>query len=396
METTIGLFLIVALVLGNLLFTEVEQDPSTALAKQQLAIPQIDADFKLNINWWHSVDRLDMGLNQHRYLSNLQLAAAPRHVLVPFQSGKVKAFEQRQGDWEWTYDSPFALTAGVVVAAQYAYVAGEDGDIHQFDAFNGRFVAQYKADNAVISLAVSGKHLFAYSVDGQFIVFDINTGKTLWQSKQNEPNSSIYGATKPLVINDKVVMGSGSGQVYVYRLDNGDLLNVGNVGQPRGFSEIESLVDVDAKVLAHESLLIAAAYGGPIKAMQAASVQAQWQYDASVLNPMLKSDNALIAQTDQGSIVSLGIDSGVLSWRNDLLQFRQLTEPRLLHQQNKPLLVTTDAQANYFFIDAQTGKLSYHYAAEYPLALPLLVTDQAFFALNQQGELFSYRLHNKD
>ena len=145
MNATIGLYLIIAMVLGNLLFTEKPISPTEALDRQIQPIADIDSPWTIDINWWRSLDRQQMGLAQYQYLPYLSLAVGPRHLLVPYQTGLIKGFEIAQGDWEWTLKLPFKLSAGIVINDQYAYVAGENGEILKFDAFNGEQINQWDA-----------------------------------------------------------------------------------------------------------------------------------------------------------------------------------------------------------------------------------------------------------
>ena len=249
--------------------------------------------------------------------------------------------------------------------------------------------------------------MLAYSLSGKLSVFDIDQEQWLWTISQSEPSLSILNPSKPSVVKTAngstiIVLGSGTGQLNAYSVENGNKLWQKPLGQARGFSEIEALVDVDIGAQIYANSIISAAWGGPITAVDQNTQATLWTVDASVSDTMLLMQDQLIAQTDEDQLMALNAATGETIWQLDDLQFRRLTplttvqisptDSKKLISDDSSILATTDQFANYFFILPSSGELAYHYRGEYPLAMPLLSKHKKLYALNQNGELLAYQL----
>ena len=150
-----------------------------------------------NILWTQGVENGD----------NSSPAVVCHKVYVSYAGDQSYCFSEMSGNLVWHYNGPAEGGGGKTVAVSDAgvYVRDSYGGDLCLNANSGSLKSRYKADH-IPAFAKSSRFLMS---GGVLQACDVNTGKRLWCFSGDGQLSSA-----PIVVNNTVFVGSGSGRVY--------------------------------------------------------------------------------------------------------------------------------------------------------------------------------------
>jgi outer membrane protein assembly factor BamB len=141
------------------------------------------------------------------------------------------------------------------------------------------------------------------------------------------PILTLRGTSMPVLVSGAAVSGFDSGQLVAISLENGQTLWEQRIAVPRGRSELERLVDIDADPLVADAVVYAVTFQGRIAALELFSGNVIWQREMSSYAGLGVQDE-IIYVTDSDSFVwALDRRNSASLWRQDKLKWRQLTAP---------------------------------------------------------------------
>lgn len=142
--------------------------------------------------------------------------------------------------WIWQAASLEKFEATPLVVDGVLYTVQAPNDVVAMDAATGRVFWRYHHENAPEArgccgrvnrgLAISGETLFMGSFDAQLLALDAITGQLLWQRQVADPDDFYSITMSPLVVDDKVMIGTGGGDggargiVDAYHVETGERL----------------------------------------------------------------------------------------------------------------------------------------------------------------------------
>ena len=195
----------------------------TAVAKN-IAVSQamLNAAAKDGKNFLHS----NGSYEQTRYYPNAQINAGNVGKLKPafvFQTEVVESME----------------TAPIVVDG-IMYLTTSFNHVYAVDAVTGKEFWHYKHKMGAITtyccgpnnrgVAISGGKLFMGTLDAKMVALDAKSGKLLWETQIDDPEKGYSETMAPVVIDDKVLIGTNGGEygirgfVKAYNANDGKLM----------------------------------------------------------------------------------------------------------------------------------------------------------------------------
>jgi len=124
--------------------------------------------------------------------------------------------------WVFQADSTQKLEATPLVVDGVMYLTQPPNDVVALDAKNGRifWVRPYRVspDARVCcgqvnrGLAIHGDRLFMGTIDAHLVALDAKNGRTLWDTQVADPKAGYSITQAPLVVKDKVVVGTAGGE----------------------------------------------------------------------------------------------------------------------------------------------------------------------------------------
>lgn len=300
----------------------------------------------------------------HLWARQLEKGSGGKHLkLAPYvdgervfaanQAGRVEAFGTADGERLWRVELDAVINAG----------PGDGDDLLLFGG-NAEVIALNKTDGGlrwrtpvsseVLSIPQrQGNVVVVHSVDGNITALDAVSGERLWQHRESVPALSLRGTSDPYMLDAAVLVGTANGKVIALSLSDGRILWETVVAEPRGRTEVERVVDVDAELAVGDGVVHASSYQGNLVTLSVASGQMIWSRDIGSSSGMV-IDRAYLYVTDiNGDVWALSRRDGETMWKQEALHQRGLSAPA----QQGNYIIVGDFEGYLHWFDKEDGLL---------------------------------------
>ena len=267
-----------------------------------------------------------VGNGQGDVYNLLQPAFDSDAVYVAAANGKLEAIDLASGDTKWRVDLDENLIGGTGQGADHLFVAANNGDVIALDKSNGEALWRVNAGAEVLSPPQAyGRNVYLQSLDGQMIALDLATGERVWSFRNTLPATSLRGTSTPLIYRDQVIGGFANGKVTAFDMETGAVRWDVRVAVPKGNSEIDRIVDVDAPLFLDGNVLYAVSSQGNVAAIDPDSGRKLWSREASSHVAMSQGFGNLYVVGDDGSITAFIKNGQGVRWTQTVFSRRKLT-----------------------------------------------------------------------
>ncbi|MCH8497236.1 MAG: outer membrane protein assembly factor BamB [Marinobacter sp.] len=294
---------------------------SRNLIEQPAPVPEIDAEVAMKTVWRMSVGKGHQG--QFLYLEPVILDDI---LYVASANGVVVAAAMESGDVQWRRNLRTGVMSGVGGDDQQVYVTTRNAELVALSRETGE--ERWRASLPNESMAAPGSNgsvVVAQTIDGKVLAFDTRTGNRRWQYDGVVPVLSFRGTATPVVGNDLTLLAFASGQLFAVSSDTGQPAWQYAVGEPRGRTELERLVDVDGTPLVRGNVVYVTGYQGRLAALDRRTGREFWSRNVSSLQPPVQVADTLFVASANGDIVAYDEATRRELWRQDQLAWRQPT-----------------------------------------------------------------------
>ena len=161
------------------------------------------------------------------------------------------------------------------------------------------------------------------------------------------------------------------------------------MAHPRGRSEIERLIDVDAPPLVAGNTLFAASFQGRMVAINIENGRVRWSRELSTYSGMVADDRNVYVTNTAGDVLALDQGSGAALWKQDKLRARVLNGPALTAR----YVVVGDVEGYVHWLSKEDGQ----FAARRRLGGgairgKMIAMDDTLFVQNQRGVVAALRV----
>lgn len=247
--------------------------------------------------------------------------------------------------------------SGLSGNAKSLFATSREGVVARLDVDPGKKllpVWQQQLNSEIRSRAiVDGKQVFVRTVDGKLSALDVDSGKIQWSVSRRVPALSLTGNSFPAVVGDLVIAGFDNGKLTAFEKTNGSTVWETSIGSPSGRTEIERLIDLDGQFLIRDGVIYACSYQGNLAAITANNGQVIWSRKFSSYQAIEADDEALYLTDERSHVWSIDRRTGSAFWKQDSLNARKLTAPRLIEDK----LVVADLQGYVHYLSKLDGKL---------------------------------------
>lgn len=336
------------------------------------------ADVGVRQAWSRSIGRLTAAAG-----FDLRPALAGGRVFVANPEGRVYAYSADNGRPLWERQLRQPVSGGPGAAGDLVVVGTRDGEVIALDAADGQERWRAELTSEVLAQPAVGTELVVVRVgDGRVFGLDAATGKRRWLYEQSMPALTLRGTGSPLLIPGQLVLvGLDTGRLVALAPDSGRLYWDAVVAAPRGRSDLERLVDVDADPVLYRADVYAASYNGRLVAIDANSGRTRWERPLSVYAGLaVDSERVYATDTDQ-RVWAFDRFTGATVWRQDALRGLRLTGPAVVGDY---LLVGDDA--GYLnWLALRDGSLQRRQRIGGAFVAAPLVHDGSIYLLTQSG-----------
>ena len=298
----------------------------------------------------------DSGVGHAFGYFNIRPLVIDNRLLTIDVNGVVSEFDPEKGKILWSYETGLKTLASLEGDRRSLVVTSSDGNLALFELGDSSLRLLWKVNikSEIRARAVaSGNRVFVRSVDGRLTALDKSNGAVLWSANSRVPALSLTGSSHPMVYDDLVISGFDDGKLVAFEVDTGAMVWEAVVTRPTGRSEIERLVDLDGQFVIRDGVIYVSSYQGDLAAVAAESGQVIWSRKFSSFKAMDIDENSLYLTDDRSHIWSVDRRTGSALWKQDVLNARKVTGPKLLADK----LVVADLEGYVHWFEKQDGNL---------------------------------------
>ncbi len=302
----------------------------------------------------HAVWRTQIGAGSAGQRVRLRPVFADDTLYVADRRGEVVAVDRRDGRRLWERSTGLEITGALGLAGDQLLVGTPNGEVVALSAADGAERWRSTVSSEIITPPQEAQGtVVAHCVDGNVYGLDGASGERKWFYQQRVPALSLRGSGMPVTAGGQAYIGFASGKLAALEIASGRLLWESAVAVPRGRTELDRMVDVDATPVFDDGTLYVAAYQGRVAAVAAASGVLLWARDISAYQPVGLARDRLFVTDARGHVWALGRDNGVALWKQEKLQARGLTAPVAFGD----YLVVGDFEGYLHFLSAADGRI---------------------------------------
>jgi outer membrane protein assembly factor BamB len=168
----------------------------------------------------------------------------------------------------------------------------------------------------------------ARTADGRVSGVSAETGEVKWSYQRTVPLLSLRGAGAPVIAGDRVIAGYDNGKLVALSLRDGKVVWEKSVAVPRGRTELDRLVDIDADPVVINDTVYVVTYHGNVAAVELGSGQIIWSREMSSQTGLDAAySEAVYVTDDESNVWAVQDGSGDASWRQTRLLRRKASAP---------------------------------------------------------------------
>ncbi len=308
--------------------------------------------------------------------------------------GELVAVDPESGEFLWERELDRDIMAGVGGDLEQLYLVTEDAELLALGRSEGDQRWQANLPNEVLAPPQSnGGVVLVQTIDGKVLAFDTASGEKRWQYDGVVPVLTLRGTATPLVGTDIALVSFANGQLFALANDSGQPLWQYAVGEPKGRTELERLVDVTAQPVVVESAVLVVGYQGALAAVDLRNGQEIWRREMSSLrSPAIAYGNIFVAESN-GTISAVAGATRRIVWANDQLAWRQPTQPVVLGDH----LLVGDFEGYLHLLSLTDGSFTgQRRFDDEGLRVPMLRWRDRVLVYGNGGKLAAFELNERD
>ena len=255
-----------------------------------------------------------------------------KHIIFSDTKGMVTVFDKNKFELKWQKRTGVDYPTAIGGDNNVYFFGTRGGEVVALDADKGDQLWRVRVSSEVLARpVVSGNTVVIKTIDGQLTALDVRTGKQKWIFKKDVPALSVRGNSVPLIVDDKIITGLDNGKLVIVDLKSGKLYWEKTISIPRGRSEIDRLVDLDADIILNNSIAYVGGFQGRVVAIDLKTGDTLWVKKMSIINNMTFENNKLYITDVRSHVWSIDASTGATIWKLGVFTARKLTSPVIMN-----------------------------------------------------------------
>lgn len=304
--------------------------------------------------------------------------------------GVVVALDALGGQRLWETATQLSITGGVGVSDNGLVLVGTNkGQVVALRQDNGQEAWRSQVSSEVLAppRAASGV-VVVRTGDGKFTGLDARTGERRWVYAHVMPALSLRGNAPPLLTHNLVIAGLETGKLLVLSLDRGLPITEKTIAAPRGRTEIERLIDIDAEPKILGDTLYLVAYRGSVAAIDMRGGNLLWNRELSSYAGLAVDERQVYVSDETDAVLALDRRDGGTRWKQAELTGRRLSAP----VSTRDHVVVGDFEGYLHWLGKDNGQVVGRIrAASKAIVAPPLAAGDTVFVQGQGGALGAFR-----
>jgi outer membrane protein assembly factor BamB len=249
-------------------------------------------------------------------------------VYAADRKGRVFALEAESGKELWEVGTRARISAGVDAGEGLVVAGTSDGEVLALEIGDGTERWRVKVPSEVLSVPrIEGGMVVVQSADGTVTGLNIADGERRWAFDRSMPALTLRGGSTPAAAGGVVIAGFANGRLALLTAEQGRAVWELVVAEPRGRSELERMVDLDADPVIAGNKVYAVSYQGQVAAVDIPSGQVDWRRDMSAYAGLGVDFSQVYVTDDKSQVWALSRRDGDSLWKQDALRLRDLSAP---------------------------------------------------------------------
>ena len=280
---------------------------------------------------------------------------------------------------------------GIGGGMEAVYVGSDKGLLVALNEADGKELWRTQLTSEVLAPATSANGIVvSRTSDGRVTGISADDGKVIWSYQRAVPLLSLRGAGRPVIAGDTVIAGYDNGKLVALTLNDGKVIWEKSIAIPRGRTELERLVDIDADPVVIDDTAYVVTYQGQLAAVDINSGRVSWSRDmSSQIGLDAAYRDAVYVTDDQGYVWAVQDGSGDALWRQTRLLRRQVTAPAIAGN----YIVVGDFEGYIHWIARDDGRfVSRQQLSDGPIYSKPLVINGIVYVTAADGSLSAMRV----
>lgn len=254
------------------------------------------------------------------------------NIIFAESAGSITVFSKKTFNilWQKQFDD---IKPSAIGGNNQLYLLGtHSGELIALNPENGERIWKVRVSSEVLAKPVVDSGIVVVkTVDGQLTALDAASGKEKWIYKKDVPALSVRGNSTPLIVDNKIITGLDSGKLVIVDLITGRLFWEKTITIPRGRSETERLVDLDADLITNGNVLYIAGFQGRVTALDLQTGEFLWVRKMSVIHNMTLHEGRIYITDVRSHIWALDASTGATIWKQGVFTARKLTSASVMN-----------------------------------------------------------------
>lgn len=287
-------------------------------------LTEFTPEFKTDVLW-----ESDAGDGSGKTDSKLGIWWQNGKIFAVDHEGEVNVFNADNGRRLWDTDLDKAVVTGAGGGMNMVLIGTQKGDLIALNEESGEQLWRSRLTSEVLAPPRGADGIVvARTADGRVSGLASDTGEVKWTYQRNVPLLSLRGAGAPVIADDKVIAGYDNGKLVALSLTDGKVLWEKSVAVPRGRTELDRLVDIDADPVVINDTVYVVTYQGNAAGVDLSTGQTLWSREMSSQAGLdAVYGDAVFVTDDEGNVWAVQDGSGDALWRQTRLVRREVTGP---------------------------------------------------------------------
>lgn len=328
----------------------------------------------------------------------LRLALAPAtdgtRIYAGAHDGQAAAFDAETGRRLWATRTQLPLAAGPGFGGGALAFGTNDGDLITLDAQTGEERWRRQVGGEVLASPAIGAGVVVLStVDGRLRGYSLLDGRLLWTVEHAVPALTVRGNTAPVISGTTVVAGFDNGRLGAYEVATGETRWEAPLTAPTGRTELDRIVDISAGLAVVGNDVYAVGYNGRAVSVGLETGLLLWQQDMSSYAGLGAGFAGVYIADELSQVVALDRESGTRYWTQPELRLRDITRPTFY----RGTVVVGDLEGYLHWLDSQDGSFlaRERVGSQRITSAPLVVGDN-IYAQGDDGTLAAFKIAEDD
>ncbi len=336
-----------------------------------------------------------------------RLAAAPvvggGQLFAMDTNGVVSAFDAATGKAKWKVNFKPDDNASSVFGGGVSYFDGRVfvttgvGEVAALDAANGSQVWKVKPGGPLRGApTLAFGSVFVMSQNNQIYALNAADGTLVWNEGGASTASGVFGVAAPAAGQGSIVAGYSSGELIVYRYENGRELWSDALARTSIATSVSTLTDVDADPIIDSGRVYALGQGGRMAAYELVTGQRVWELSLAGISTPAITGEWIFTLTDDGRMLCIAKGTGKVRWLSQLARYKDEEKRKDPIFWTGPVLAgnrlwIANSRGEVLSVDPGSGTTTPFAKLSDGVSLAPIVANKTLYILDDGGKITAWR-----